>query len=108
MSGARVAPASAAASAQPIGPPPTMTRSRRSRSMMLVAHRRFHLGDALGRLGGQDFATVLGDQRVVLDTHADIAEPLRHAFARPDVTARLDGEHHTRRELAPGPGMLVV
>src|SRR5215510_14439448 len=57
------------ASAQPTGPAPRMRTSVPGSG---IAHQRFDLGDALGRLGGDDLACPLRDDDIVLDADADV------------------------------------
>src|SRR5687768_15703667 len=85
----------ASAATQPTGPAPRM---RKSISAAGIEHQGLHVRDCLGRLGGEDFASRLGDEHVVLDADADVAQTLRNVVRGPDIEARLDGEHHAGRE----------
>src|SRR5450755_33757 len=98
---------SASASAAPTGPAPTMTRSCNMELDCCVANLTgsahaggLDIGYGLGRRAAQIFVSRGGHQHVILDTHADVPESLRHIVGRADVAAGLDGEDHARLERA--------
>src|SRR3954468_10571900 len=94
----RCEPRRASASAQPTGPAPRMRTSVPGAG---IAHQRFDFGDALGCLGGDDLACSLGDDYVILDADADVAQRLGHVVGCADVEARLHGKRHTGLERSP-------
>src|SRR6185503_13142753 len=89
---------SKSASAQATGPPP------RTKTSVRIALEGLDIRDALGRFGGDQFAAALGDQRVILDAHADAAQRRRDIVRGAYVKARFHREHHSRRERAPFAG----
>src|SRR3954469_8216563 len=78
-------PCNAIASAQPTGPATRMTTSAPSASGARIAHQRLDVRHRLGPFGAQDFAAVGVHQHVVLDAHADVAQPLRDVVPGADV-----------------------
>src|SRR3954471_3194572 len=100
----RCEPRRASASAQPTGPAPRMRTSVPGAG---IAHQRFDFGDTLGGFGRDDLACPLGDDHIVLDADADVAQPLRHVVGCADIEARFHGERHAGLEPSPLPGPLV-
>src|SRR5207245_5407550 len=94
----RPVPRRARASVQPTGPAPWM---RTSVSGAGIAHQRLDVLDALRRFGGNHLAAALGDEDVVLDTDADVAQRLWHIVGGTDVEAGLYPQHQARREAHP-------
>src|SRR3954466_3932902 len=94
----RSEPRRASASAQPTGPAPRMRTSVPGPG---IPHQRFDFGDALGCLGGDDLACSLGDDYVILDADADVAQRLGHVVGRAGVEARVPWKPHNA--LAPPP-----
>ena len=52
--------------------------------------------------------TISGHQRVVLDADADVVEARIDVFSWPDVTTRLEGQHHAGPQRTPLTRKLVV
>src|SRR2546421_10172090 len=92
----RPEPRKARARVQPTGPAPRIRTSGSG-----IAHQGFDIVDALRRLGSKHFAAALGDEDIVFDAHADIAQPFRNVVRGADVQSRLDGERHAGGERAP-------
>src|SRR5712692_4365125 len=86
------------ASVQPTGPAPRINTSMPRSG---IAHQRLDVVHRLRRLGGENLAAARRDEHVVLDPHAEIAQPLRDVVRGADVEARLDGERHAGRQRAP-------
>src|SRR3954466_3813327 len=96
---------SARAAAQPTGPAPRISTSTPGAG---IAHQRLDVVDGLGRFGGEDFAAARSHDDVVLDAHAGVVQGPGYVVGGADVEARLDGECHAGREVAPLAGALVV
>src|SRR5690606_4996161 len=84
---------------------PLLRRLRRStpprRATPDLAHPGLDLARLLGDVAGEDTATALGDEHVVLDAHADAPVLRRHGqVVHLEVEPRLDGEDHAGSELA--------
>src|SRR3954453_10405745 len=94
----RCEPERASASAQPTGPAPRMRTSVPGPG---IPHQRFDFGDALGCFGRDDLARSAGDDYVILDADADVAQRLWHVVGCAGGETGLHGERHTRLERSP-------